>query len=82
MSYPSQIRKLKKIAKKFKKIKKVNSSIISIQNGLSEPRKRKKKFYSRILFLPNPTLKIPKKIANKFKKLKNLFPALFLAKTG
>ena len=26
--------------------------------------------------------KIPKKIAKKFKKLKNLFPALFLAKTG
>ena len=26
--------------------------------------------------------KIPKKIAKKFKKLKNLFPELFLAKTG
>ena len=26
--------------------------------------------------------KIQKKIAKKFKKLKNLFPALFLAKTG
>ena len=26
--------------------------------------------------------KIPKKIAKKFKKLKNLFPVLFLAKTG
>ena len=26
--------------------------------------------------------KIPKKIAKKFKKFKNLFPVLFLAKTG
>ena len=26
--------------------------------------------------------KIPKKIAKKFKKFKNLFPTLFLAKTG
>ena len=30
----------------------------------------------------NPDKKIPKKIAKKFKKLKNLLPALFLAKTG
>ena len=27
-------------------------------------------------------MKIPKKIGKKFKKIKNLFPALFLAKTG
>ena len=27
-------------------------------------------------------MKIPKKIAKKFKKLKNLFPAIFLSKTG
>ena len=27
-------------------------------------------------------MKIPKEIAKKFKKLKNLFPALYLAKTG
>ena len=30
----------------------------------------------------NPAKKIPKKIVKKFKKFKNHFPALFLAKTG
>ena len=37
---------------------------------------------SPIPFILNPGKKIPKKIAKKFKKLKNFFPALFLAKTG
>ena len=33
--------------------------------------------------MPDPGKKIPKKkLAKKFKKLKNLFPALFLARTG
>ena len=31
-------------------------------------------------FMLDPGKKIPKKIGKKFKKLKNLFPALFLAK--
>jgi len=30
----------------------------------------------------DPGRKIPKEIAKKFKKLKNLFPVLFLAKMG
>ena len=30
----------------------------------------------------DPDKKIPKKIAKKLRKLKNLFPTLFLAKTG
>ena len=34
------------------------------------------------LFIPDDGKKIPKKIAKKFKKLKHLIPALFLAKTG
>ena len=33
-------------------------------------------------FKLDPAKKIPKKIAKKLKKLKNLFPTLFLAKTG
>ena len=41
-----------------------------------------KKILSRIPFLFEPGKKITKKIAKKFKKLKNLFLALFLAKTG
>jgi len=44
--------------------------------------KEKIKFKSRIPFILDPGKKIPKKILKKFKKLKNLFPALFLAKTG
>jgi len=39
----------------------------------------KRKSQSRIPFLLDPGKKIPKKIE---KKLKNLFPALFLAKMG
>ena len=30
----------------------------------------------------DPAMKIPKKIVKKFKKFKNHFPTLFLAKTG
>ena len=78
----------KKIPKKIQQIKKINSGIISIQNGLSEAeqreakKERKKKNLSRIPFILDPGKKIPKKIAKKLKKLKNLFPALFIAKTG
>ena len=47
------------------------------------PRKsEKKKFSPRIPFTLDDGKKIPKKIAKKFKKLKNLIPALYLAKTG
>jgi len=42
----------------------------------------KRKSQSRIPFLLDPGKKIPKKIEKKFKKLKSLFPALFLAKMG
>ena len=76
----SKKKKSKKILK-IKKIKKVNTGVISIQNGLREAEKERKKIYSRIPFIVDPGKKIPKKIAKKFKKLKNLFPELFLAKT-
>ena len=33
-------------------------------------------------FILDPAKKIPKKIGKKLKKFKNLFPILFLAKTG
>ena len=45
-------------------------------------REREKKNLFRIPFILDPGKKIMKKIAKKFKKSKNLFPALFLAKTG
>ena len=44
--------------------------------------KEKKEIYFRIPFVLDSGKKIPKKIAKKLKKLKNLFPTLFLAKTG
>ena len=41
-----EIENSKKKSKKIQKIKKVNSGIISIQNGLVEAKKEKKKNYS------------------------------------
>ena len=64
------------------KIKKLNSGIISIQIALREAKKEKKKYQSRIPFIHEPGKKILKKIAKKFKKLKNIFPVLCFAKTG
>ena len=49
---------------------------------MRQAEKEKKKFYFRIPFKLDSGKKIPKKIAKKLKKLKNLFPTLFLAKTG
>ena len=48
------------------------SGIIFSQNGMRYAEKEGKKLSSWI----------PKKIAKKFKKLKNLIPALFFAETG
>ena len=56
--------------------------MIFSQNGMRQAEKERRKFYSRIQFILDPGKKIPKKIAKKLKKLKNLFPTLFLAKTG
>ena len=44
--------------------------------------KEGKQLESRISFILDSGKKIPKKIAKKFKKLKNPFLVLFLAKTG
>ena len=83
-SYLTRARKFrKKNSKKIQKIRKLNFGIISIQNGLRESKNETKE-----ILVPNsiPTLAgqeySEKKIAKIFKKLKNLFPALFLAKTG
>ena len=83
-SVPTQpeLENSKKNSKKIQKIKKVNSGIISIRNGLRLAGKEGKKFQSQIPFILDPGKKVPKEIAKKFKKLKNLIPALFLAKTG
>ena len=74
-----------KNSKKIQKIKKPLSSIFFFffcQNGMRQAKRGRKKFQSRILFILDLGKKIQKQIAKKFKKLNNLFPALFLAKTG
>ena len=50
-----------KNSKKIQKIKKPHSGSISSQNGMRYAEKERKKFYSRILFRPNPSFKIPNK---------------------
>ena len=45
-------------------------------------KEKKKKIQSRIPFLHDPGLKITEKLANKFKKLKNIIPALFISEPG
>ena len=65
-----------------KKIEKPLSNIIFSQYGDEIGRERGKK-----ILLPNsdhtrPRQENSKKISKKLKKLKNLFPILFLAKTG
>ena len=68
-----------KNSERIKKIKKPLSANIFTQNGMRKAEKERKKRYSRIPFILNPGKKIPKKIAKKFKIIKNLFPALFLS---
>ena len=71
-----------KNCKKIEKLKKPLSDINFSQNGMRSAEIEKKKIYSRIPFILDPGKKIPKKLVKKLKKLQNLFPTLFLAKTG
>ena len=50
--------------------------------GWKRPRKRENKNYRSVPFQIDASQKIPKKIAKKFKKLKNTIVASFQAKTG
>ena len=68
-------------SKKIQKFKNPLSSIVFSQNEKRQAEKEKKKKSSRIPFILDQGKKISKKIAEKLKKLKDLFPALFLAKT-
>ena len=80
-SWPGQ-ENTEKNRKKIQKIKNPLSGIIFSQNEIRLAKKETKKFKSRIPLIHGPGKEIPKKIAKKFKKLKNLILALFLAKTG
>ena len=59
-----------KNSKKIEKTKKPHSCIIFSQNGTRQAEKERKKFKSRIPFVPNPGKKIPKKQQNNSKNQK------------
>ena len=75
----------KKTAKKFKKFKNNFPALVIARTGLDRMRQAKKEikeFQTRIPLKLDPGVKIPKDNAKKFKKFKNNFPVLFLARTG
>ena len=72
---------MKKKQKKIQKIKKQLSGVIFSQSGMRQAEKEIKVFQPRIPFILDPGEKIPRENAKKFKKFKNNFPSLFLAKT-
>ena len=53
-----------------------------VKTGWKRPRKREYKNYRSVSFQPDAKQKIKKKIAKKFKDLKNTIMASFLAKVG
>ena len=53
-----------------------------VKTGWKWPRKREYKNYRSVSFQPDPKQKIKKKIAKRFKDLKNTIMASFLAKIG
>ncbi|MCF0311850.1 hypothetical protein L0F76_13905, partial [Staphylococcus aureus] len=66
----------------IQKIKKHHSGIISSENGSGQAEKERERNSRSGPFLPEQNERIPKKIAKKFKKLKNIILTLFQAKTG
>ena len=79
---PEEENSEKKKKQKNSNIEKPLSGIIFSQNEIRLAEKERKKFYSQIPLILDPSKKIPKKNSKKIKKkLKNLFPTLFLVKT-
>ena len=69
-SYWTRARKFrKKNSKKIQKIEKPLSGILLSQNGMRYAEKARKKFQSRIPFLLDPGMKIPKKKQQKIQKV-------------
>ena len=84
-SYPTRARKFqKKQKKKIKKLKNLIPALFLSNKGRERPRKRKKNIYicPKFRSYSNRAKKFGKKLKKKSKKLKNLFLALVLAKTG
>ena len=71
-----------KNSKKIEKSKQPLSCIIQPKRNKIGREREKKKIHSRIPFILDPGNEIPKKIAKKLRKLKNLILALFLSKMG
>ena len=78
---PEQENSQKNIKKSRKIIKPLADNFFS-QNGMRYDEKERKNFSPEFRSYLNEARKFRKKIVKKFKKLKYLFPALFLAKTG
>ena len=57
-------------------------AFFQVKKGWKRPRKREYKNYRSVSFQPDPKQKIKKKIAKRFKDLKNTIMASFLAKIG
>ena len=57
-------------------------AFFQVKTGWKRPRKREYKNYRSVSFQPDAIQKIKKKIAKKFKDLKNTIMASFLAKIG
>ena len=74
----------KENVKKLKKLKNIFLALFLAKAGsdrMSWAEKEMKVFQTRIPFILDPGEKIPRENAKKFKKFKNNFPSLFLAKT-
>ena len=70
----------KKQEKNSKNQRKNFSALFLVKSGMKQAEKERKEFQTRIPLILDPGEKIPKKIAKKFKKLKNNFPAFFVDK--
>ena len=80
--YPTRNRKFQKNSKKIQKIKKFLYGFISSQNRMEKAEKEREQKLSFRFVLTRRVTENSKKIAKKFKKLKNSFMASFHAKIG
>ena len=83
-SYPTQARAFRKkeIAKKLKKLKKYHSAFISSQTRSGQAEKEKKQISFRSIPIRPGLEHSQKKLAKKFKKLRNIILTLFLVKSA
>ena len=80
-SNPSRNKEFQKNSKKIWKMKKHRYGFFSSQNGMRQAYNERKKIFSFWSIPTRPVIGNSKKIAKKFKKLKNIITASFQAKT-